>query len=158
MTLIELLIGSAAVAAAAVAFVTAMTHQTLLIEHARNVSWATLDASRVMERLRLQNTAGVCLGVAPPAGFASWDAWLQADVAGGGGGGKIIQPDPTNNERVVVNPPVGVDPLSVTVAVCWRHRNRIIGTCVPNGAALADDPDGNTGSPVLLTSQITCRG
>jgi hypothetical protein len=157
MTLIELLIGSAVVAAAAMAHITAMTHQTILLEHARNVTWATIDASRVLERLRLQNAGGVCLGVTPPTGFADWDAWLQAAV-GAGGGGKIIQPDPTNNERVVVNPPVGVDPLEVTVAVCWRHRGRLIGTCVPNGAALADDPDGNTSSPVLLTSQITCRG
>jgi hypothetical protein len=156
LTLVELLIGSAVLAAAAMAFVTALMHQMILLEHSRNVTWATIDAARVLERLRLQNSGGVCMGVAPPAGFADWDAWLQAPI-GAGGGGKTIQPDPSNNERVAVNPPVGADPLVVTVAVCWRHRGRLIGTCVPNGAALADDPDGVTDSPALIASQFTCR-
>ena len=60
-----------------------------------------------------------------------------------------------------------MDPLRVTVAVCWRHRNRIIGECAPNGAALQAADNGGSGvhnitgvieSPAMLTTLITCRG
>ena len=164
LTLVELLIMATIFAIAIAALLGAHMGQVVLNEHARNVTWAVNDASRVMEELRKQNSgAGCVLGVNPPAGFASWDAWL-ASTAANGGGGKSVPPDPANNERVVVSAPGAADPLSVTVAVCWRHRGRIIGECVANGAALIES-DGSNGfaadgvirSIAMLTTTMTCR-
>src|SRR3989338_7623689 len=45
------------------------------------------------------------------------------------------------------------DPLRVTVSVCWRHRERVIGECAWDGAALsANDADGDgvIESPAML--------
>jgi hypothetical protein len=92
--------------------------------------------------------------VTPPAGFAGWDAWL-ADPSAAGGGGKSIQPNPAANELVVVSTQ-GVVPLTVVVAVCWRHRERVIGECTWNGAALAANP-GVTESPAMLSTVMMCR-
>ena len=69
--------------------------------------------------------------------------------------------DPAVNELVVVKPS-GTNPLTITVAVCWRHRNRIVGECTWNGAALDAIPGagGNlqvTESPAMLTTFMTCR-
>jgi hypothetical protein len=52
------------------------------------------------------------------------------------------------------------EPLQVTVAVCWRHRNRVIGECAWDGVALsANDADGDgvIESPAMLTTLVTCR-
>ncbi|MBI3323989.1 MAG: type II secretion system protein [Candidatus Omnitrophica bacterium] len=165
-TLAELIIGAAVLAIAITALLGAFIGQTTLNEHARNLTWAINDANRVMERIRQVNSGAGC--VSPTAGAtavtecggaacADWDAWLTAN------GGKSIQPDPANNERVVVTPGVG-DPLQVTVAVCWRHRGRIIGECRANGAGLIEDEalvvpnDSNAiDSPAMLTTLMTCR-
>lgn len=53
-----------------------------------------------------------------------------------------------------------LDPIRVTVAVCWRHRKRTIGECNWNGTSLsASDTNGNgvIESPAMLTTLITCR-
>jgi type II secretory pathway pseudopilin PulG len=162
VTLVELLIGAAILAIAITAILGAYFMHVTLIEHARNTAWAANDASRVMERLRQQNTGGTCAipSTAPPGGFASWDAWL-ASTAANGGGGKSIQPNPVVNELVVVTP-TGVDPMTVTVAVCWRQRNQTWGECTWNGAALVPNPGvgGNpaiTESVAMLSTFMTCR-
>ncbi len=173
-TLVELMVGAMILATAIAALLGAFVGQVTLNEHSRNLAWATNDASRVMEQLRRQNSN--CAPAAPssaaPAGFASWDAWL-ASAAAGGGGGKSLQPDPANNELVVItcrnaantaNCLAGNDPIRMTVAVCWRHRERIIGECEPDGAGLKKDPDRDPGgdnnvteSPAMLSTFITCR-
>ena len=162
-TLVELVVGMLVLAIGITALLQAFLGQVTMDEHARNLAWAMNDASRVMEQIRQQNTGGGCTNpsVTPPAGFLSWNAWL-ADV--NGGGGKSIQPDPANNELVVATPPTGTGaaPLTVTVAVCWRQRGRIIGECLPNGAALIQNPGagGNpaiTESPAMVSTVITCR-
>jgi type II secretory pathway pseudopilin PulG len=175
-TLIELLIGAATLAIAIVALLGAFFGQITLNEHARNMTWAINDANRVMERLRQLNTG---CGANPPSAdpndarmgadaSATWDVWLTAN------GDKSIRPDPVNNELIVVscrnsagtlNCVANDDPKQITVAVCWRHRGRILGECAANGAGLqlSDGAngfpagDGITGSPAMLTTLMTCR-
>ena len=137
----ELLIAAAIFLIAIAALFWASFSQRTLNEHSRNLSWAINDASRVIERLRQQNRGSGCAtpSAAWPAGSTSWDNWL--DTAGGGkslpvGAGEVV----------AVNPSGGPDPIQVTVAVCWQHRSRQIGTC----AAFT--------SPAMLTTTITCRG
>jgi len=174
-TLAELLIGATMLAIAIAALLGAFLGQTILNEHARNLTWAINDANRVMERLRQQNTGAGCTTpswTAPnecdPGGISAcvdtdadasrttaWDDWLSDTV----GGGKSIQPDPLTNELVVVTA-TGTDPIQLTVAVCWRHRNRVIGECTWNGAALAAndaDGDGVIDSLAMLSTVMTCR-
>ena len=98
----------------------------------------------------------------PPAGFEAigWDGWL-ADTTVNGGGGKSLQPDPANNELLVVSSGAG-DPLPVTVSVCWRHLGRVIGECQAVGAGLGADPAAGgdvtiVESPVMLSTRMTCR-
>ena len=161
MTLVELLIGVVILLVVTGALFGAVTQQTTLNEHSRNMSWAMLDADRIMERLRQLNTgcatptalaSGLPAAECGGAACASWDAWLAA-----GGGGKNMP------ELMVVSTPTpGTDPLSVTVAVCWRHRDRTIGECNWNGAVLTANPGagGNpnvTESPAMLSTMITCR-
>ena len=53
------------------------------------------------------------------------------------------------------------NPIEVTVAVCWRHRGRVVGECQWNGSALNwndADSDGVIESPVMLTTLIACHG
>ena len=159
-TLIELMVGAAVLATAIVALLGAFLGQSALNEQSRNFSWAMTDAARVMERLRQQNSGGLCTlpSVGPPVGFASWDAWLN-NTSASGGGGKSVQPAPDANELVVVSS-LGSDPLRVTVAVCWRHRGRIIGECGPDGAQLIpSDLDGNgtITAAAMLSTMLTCR-
>ena len=151
--------GALVLAVAIVALLGAFLGQMTLNEHARRLAWAGNDASRVLEQVRRQNSGGACTtpSATPPAGFGSWDAWL-ADATAAGGGGKSIQP--AADELVVVTP-VGANPLTVTVAVCWRHRNRILGECTGAGA-LAQNPGAGgdplvTESPAMLSTLITCR-
>lgn len=182
-TLIEVVLGAMVIAIAIAAILGAYVGQVTLNEHARNLSLAIQDANRVVEQIRLQTsgcssdlTANPPLPNIIPPGFATWDAWLGAT--------KSILPDPVANERIVVtcqdadgNPncvaaqggdvvggaPVGgpFDPMRVTVAVCWRHRGRVIGEC---DAVLAA-ADGTTPfaannvieSPAMITTLVTCR-
>lgn len=163
-TLVELLIGATILMIGLVIMLAAVVSEVALNEHHRNLSWALNDASRVMERLREQNTGASCAApsAAAPSGFASWDAWL-ASTAGTGGGGKSLQPSPSTNELVVVTPS-GTDPLTVTVAICWRHRNRTVGECAWNGSALSADETivvlndtSAIDSPAMLSTVMTCR-
>lgn len=126
--------------------------------------------------------------------FASWDAWLKSTAAGAGGGKSLAGPDAEELIVVTcqdadggtlatdfcgtTNPAqVGTgewqtqaaattfDPLRVTVSVCWRHRERTIGECGWNGAALIPDDTLNVAgdtasvidSPAMLTTLVTCR-
>jgi type II secretory pathway pseudopilin PulG len=159
-TFVELMFGAVVLAVAIVGLLGAFLGQTTLNEHARNLAWALNDAGRILERMRQLNTGASCAvpTLAPPAGFASWDAWL-ASPAASGGGGKSVQPNAAVNERVAVSSG-GVDPLQVTVAVCWRHRGRTLGECAWDGTQLtpADlDGDGLITSPAMLSTLISCR-
>lgn len=177
-TLIEFLLGGLVLAIAITAILGAYIGQVTLNEHARNLSLAIQDANRVIEQMR-QDTSSGCTSpptlVAPAPGGAGagltngWNAWINAS--------KSLQPDPTNNELVVVTCQASAggnaldcdtpltDPVRVTVAVCWRHRNRIIGECTALGAALQPNPGAAGGadaqvteSPAMLTTLVTCRG
>ena len=183
-TLAEVLLGGVALAVAIAAILGAYLGQITLSEHARNLQLAVQDANRVMEQLRQQNIGcGGTPSSVPPGGAGSWNAWLD-----GAGGGKSIQPTPTVNERIVVTcqdrngtqycpaSQMGTEwhaagaagtanPLRVTIAVCWRHRNRTLGECSWNGASLsadqsvvvASDTPNVIDSPAMLTTLITCR-
>lgn len=163
VTLVEALIGSLLLSLGIATLLNVSVSQTALQEHTRNLSWATNDANRVLEQLRQQNAPGVCpevVNVAWPAGFASWDDWLGSPAANGGGG-KSITPNPATDEWVNVGT-TGTDPVTVTVSVCWRHRNRILGDCQWNGTDLDPDP-AQSGDPAvveslaMLSTSITCR-
>jgi len=109
-TMIELMIGVAILAIAITALLGAFIGQMQLNEHARNLTYATNDATRVMEQLRLLNTGPSCkasgtVGIPsaiPPPGFYTWDAWLAAPASAGGGGGKSVEPTFPNHELIVV--------------------------------------------------------
>jgi len=179
------LIGGAILALAITALLGAFVGQLALNEHARNMTLAINDANRVMEQLRLRNTNPCAtdgtglIGVDttpptpnPAAGYASWDAWL-ADAGVNGGGGKSVLPNPAVNELIAVtcrnqtdtaNCVATDDPIRVTVAVCWRHRNRTLGECDWNGASLVPNeglpmPNDSTAidSPAMLSTLMTCR-
>lgn len=158
LTLVELLMGAVILAIVIVVLLEVMARHTILNEHSRNLSWAMNDATRLMEKMRQQNSGTACAtpSVAPPTGFTSWDKWLGATA---GGGRKSIQPDPDTNELVVVTPK-GTDPIQVTVAVCWRHRTRVVGECQWSGTQLErSDIDGNDviTSPAMLSTSLSCR-
>lgn len=160
-TLIEVLLGGMVLVVAIVAIMGAYIGQLTLNEHARNLSLAINDANRVMEQIRQRNTP--CAGTTPVADFpawtaanptcsgaaptTSWDDWLLRC-----GGGKGISP---TDEQILFGQ-TGADPITVTVAVCWRHRNRVIGEC-NNALVWADDGDGVPESPASLTTLVTCR-
>ena len=153
MTLLELLVSTIILVAISLVSVREVSMRIALNEHSRAVSWAMADADRVMEHLRGQNIGCVTPSAAPPPNppgpdFASWDAWL-ADTSANGGGGKNLQALGGLNEVVQVLPAGGPDPVGVTVAVCWTHRNRAIGDC--------DATDGAISSPVMLSTTLTCR-
>ncbi|MBI3011759.1 MAG: hypothetical protein HYY58_04660 [Candidatus Omnitrophica bacterium] len=162
LTLVELMIGGTLLTVAIVALLRAFLGQLTVDEHARNRAWAVNDARQVLEELRRQNSGSDCATPSgnPPAGFSSWDAWL-ADATANGGGGKSVQPNPSANELIVITTS-GADPLQITVAACWRERNRTVGECTWNGATLAPNPGagGNpavTESPAMLSTAMTCR-
>lgn len=164
-TLVELLVGAVMLIMILSSLLVAFQGQAVLNEHHRNRSWAVNDASRVMERIRRLNIGCATPTVAQPAecggACASWDAWVAAAA---GGGGKSFQPNPGNERVVVSNPNPGGDPLQVTVAACWRHRNRTIGECSFAGGVLTA-ADGANGyafngiieSPAMLSTVMTCR-
>lgn len=158
-TLIETIISLAVILLGFVSFLNIYIAQMTLSEHARNETLALNDVTRVMERLRQQNAgAGCTLSAAAPAGFASWDAWLN-DTSANGGGGKSIQPNPTTNELISVTTS-GTDPLRVNVATCWRQRERVIGECTWDGTQLSasdSNGDGIINSPVATGVLLTCH-
>ena len=127
-----------------------------LNEHARNLSWAMNDAARVMEELRQRNSGANCVApdLGAPAGSASWDQWLQ-----NAGGGKTLQLGTNAPELIWVSPDTADNHETVTVSVCWRHRNRVLGECAWDGAQLVASPggDGMVSSPVMLSTRMTCR-
>jgi hypothetical protein len=179
-------------AVANVTLLSVITQHMTLNEHARNVTWAVNDATRVMERWRQQNRGCAFPSLTPPTGFTSWNTWLGTPTSSGGGGGKSVQPDPNTDELVVVTcrdaatnascgdvSQVGTGEwsgtrqagqstafplLQTTVTICWRHRNRVLGECNWNGAALSPNDDPPTGnnddvvtSPATLSTLMTCR-
>jgi hypothetical protein len=190
LTLIELVIAILAVAIALAALLGSYMGQITLSEHARNMNLAANDLTKLMEQLRRQNVGvGCALTATPPVG-TSWDAWLASGAGGGGktiGANPATDeqifvtclrrgaPSPPANPADYCGQPgqVGAgewrtngaatnfDPLQVTAAVCWRHRSRVIGECIWNGAALAADDadaDGIIESPVMVTTLVTCKG
>lgn len=129
----------------------------------------------------------------PSVFFNNWDAWLAETLVNSGGGGKSLGAATerifvtcqdrdggalatdycnaaqvatgVNGEWVSNAGSVNHDPLRVTVAVCWRHRTRVIGQCTWDGANLQPNdltpPIGTVGvidSPAMLTTLVTCRG
>ena len=160
LTLIEMLVGATILAITIVTLLDVFLRQATLNVYSRGLFSAMNDAGRVMERLRQQNSGSGCAApsVAAPTGFASWDAWL-ADTSALGGGGKGF-PALAGNEELVVLSASGSDPIQLTVAVCWRDRQRVLGECAWNGTQLVtSDADGNgtITSPAMLSSLITCR-
>ncbi len=195
LTLIELVLGALTLAIALTAILGAYLGQITLNEHARNLSVAVQDGNRVIEAIRDRTSncgANPPSAVSPVAG--GWDAWLEAQNPGKGissadpnneefivvtcqdanggilntdycgtGGGAAAQMDATGWR--VQGGTTAFDPLRITVTVCWRHRQRVVGECSWNGATLVAgvggaDPnnDGVIGSPASLTTLVTCRG
>lgn len=183
-TFTEIVLGAMVLAIAIAAILGAYVGQITLNEHARNLSLAIHDANRVIEQIRQNNTTcGNAPTAQPPSGTVlnngfeiGWDNWLAT-----AGGGRSLPPGPAGNELVVATcqnrngivvscaaPPSGTDPLRVTVAVCWRHRERTIGECTwnagtstltPNDAVVvAADTASVIDSPAMLTTLVTCRG
>lgn len=178
-TLAEVVLGVVVLAIAAAAILGAYIGQVTLNEHARNLSLAMQDANRVIERIRQENVGcGQEPTVNPPNARPSWDAWLRNE----GGGLTLVNAD----EQIVVTcqhragapycadaqmgtewhpaGPAGTEnPLRVTVAVCWRHRGRIIGECSGAGALAGDAAlaagatAGVVDSPAMLTTLVSCR-
>ena len=156
VTLTELLVTVGIFLIGIAAIYLASFGQLTLNEHSRNLSWAVNDANRVIERMRRQNRGCTTPNVGPPVDlpppdgtgvpFAIWDAWLGSTTLGGGGGKSLPA---AANENIFVSPPTGADPEPVTVAVCWQHRGRTIGTCAGPLSAIT--------SPAMLTTSITCR-
>lgn len=158
LTFVELLVASMILVVVIVLSLEVFLRQSLLSEHAQNLTWAMNDAHRVMEQLRQQNSGGACTlpVVTPPGGFASWDLWLADAVTGGGG--KSVQSALVSELTVVSS--AGVDPAQVTVAICWRSRDRVLGECAWNGAQLVPSDlngDGVITAPAALSTILSCR-
>ena len=81
-TLVEMLMGVAIISIVAVALLGAFLGQSYLRTNARNLTAAMGDATRVMEFIRQQNVGCAIPSARPPAGSASWDAWLNAQNPG----------------------------------------------------------------------------
>lgn len=100
-TLIELMLVIAILVISLAAILAAVMGQLALSEHARNMSLALNDVNRVVEQIRQVNRNCATPNNTPPAGFRSWDLWLEGTVLSGGGGGKSL-PAPSN-ELVMVS-------------------------------------------------------
>lgn len=192
-TLIEFVLGTMTLAIAMAAIFGAYVGQVTLNEHARNLTLAVHDANRVIEGLRQLNWGCTAQpsAVSTVGSPASWDAWLTGSTGGGKSIGLSSTDEliavtclrrgapatPADADYCGTTDQVGsgewktraantdYDPIQVTVAVCWRHRNRTIGECTWGGAALtaqdgANGPNSSVGiieSPAMLTTLVTCR-
>ena len=164
MTLVELLIGAVVLVVAILSLLGVSVGQAQLNEHARNLSWAISDAGRVVEEMRRINSGAGCTtpSAASPGGSVSWNAWLA-----GPGGGKSLELTglpAESRESVAVSQTGGPDPLQMTVAICWRHRNRTFGECTWNGATLTPQQGANNfpndtifQSQAMIATEMTCR-
>ena len=189
-TLVEVVLGGLTLAIVAAAILGAYVGQVTLNEHARNLSLAVQDANRVIEQIRQQNTGCQRPSVVPAGvtSWNAWmnigGAGAPKSIQPNPDTNELVAVTCQNDPR----PPPAVPPapslcgdvdqvgtgewsrqagvntdfdlLRITVAVCWRHRNRTIGECTWNGAALtASDAHGNgvIDSPVRLTTLVTCR-
>lgn len=123
-TLIEMLLGASIMSIVLIALIGAYLGQTAINMHARNLTLAMNDATRVMEAIRQQNIGAGCAATGPvaipPNPFTSWDAWL-ADLTNGGGG-KSIGPTPAH-ERVIVTCQDGSGETNPT-AYCGSNQAR----------------------------------
>ena len=183
LTLIEIILGMMVLSIVVLSVIGAGLSQSILNEHSRNLSRAVHDANRILEQIRQQNGGGVC--ATPSAVIAGgWDAWLAGQVPG-----KSVPVPTVAEERVIVTCQdqdggalaadycgpnqvsnlewvsaggnTTLDPIRITVSICWRHRSRTIGECTWNGAQLVandGDGDGVIESPAMLTTLVTCRG
>lgn len=98
-TLVEIMLGAAIMAIALVALLGAFFGQAYLNEHARNLTAAMNDATRIMERVRQQNEGTSCTtpSARPPTG-ESWNAWLNTQAPGK----SVDIPDRNTYEMIVV--------------------------------------------------------
>jgi prepilin-type N-terminal cleavage/methylation domain-containing protein len=109
-TLIESMVGASIVAIVLVAMAGSFYSQSQLNAHARNLTAAMNDASRVLEQIRLQNLSGrpgsTCddtpplPSARPPAPYTSWNAWLNTGAPGAPK--SINEPDRDRYEVVAV--------------------------------------------------------
>ena len=205
LTLVEVVLGAATLAIVVAAILGAYMGQLTLNEHARNLSFAMNDASRVLEKIRSEN-AGCQSNTVPevdpegpgsgPSNPDNWNAWMNTNNPGAP---KSIGLDPQTGanrddtqERIfvtclqqgVVGTPVNADdycgdqgiknqvgagewkrqtgatttfnPIQVTVAVCWRHRGRVVGECDANVSPEDRNSNGVIESPAMLTTLIAC--
>ena len=104
-TLIEMMMGASIIAVVVVALMGAFLGQSYLNAHARNLTAAMNDATRVMEEIRRQNTGASCAGGIPsarppqtPAAYTSWNLWLNAPAQGK----SIQQPNQNQFELIAV--------------------------------------------------------
>ena len=150
-TLVEMILGAAILVIVLAAFMGGFFGQAFLNSRARNLTAAMNDATRVMERIRQQNTGSGCAtpDARPPGTFTSWNAWLT-DTSSSGGGGMSINspalieqivvtcqdgsstatpapycgPDQVGASEWQVGAGSGFDPIRVTVAVGWYEPGR----------------------------------
>ena len=109
-TLIETMVGASIVGIVLVAMVGSQYSQSQLNAHARNLTAAMNDASRVLEQIRVQNLSGqpgsTCdndpplPSAGPPAPHTSWNAWLNTGAPGAPK--SIREPDRDRYEVVAV--------------------------------------------------------
>jgi len=102
-TLIEVMMGIAVLVIVIAALLGGFVGQAMLNGHARNLTLAMNDTTRIMEQIRAQNASANCpSGVpsaTPPAQSQSWDTWLNTAA---GGGKSINRLDATALEVVAV--------------------------------------------------------
>jgi prepilin-type N-terminal cleavage/methylation domain-containing protein len=98
-TLVEIMLGAAIISIALVALLGAFFGQAYLNEHARHLTAAMNDATRIMELIRQQNEGTSCTtpSARPPSG-ESWDTWLNGQSPGK----SVDIPDRNTYEVVVV--------------------------------------------------------
>ncbi len=106
-TLIEVMLGASIIAVVAVALIGGFLGESYLNMNARNMMAAMNDATRVMERIRVQNIGTSCLipSAIPPINpltpgnpYLSWNAWLDAQTPAK----TIDSPNANASERIVV--------------------------------------------------------
>ncbi len=107
-TMVEMMVGASIIAIVIAALMGSYVGQMQLSAHARNLTAAMNDATRVLEQIRIQNVKGqgTCAGspplpsVKPPAPYTSWNAWLNTGAPGAPK--SINQPNRDTAELAVV--------------------------------------------------------